>query len=281
MLAAWTRRRASGARSCARSATPRSTCRASGPTAWPTSWSTSTTTSSMGGTAYGELARGGTGWTGDPFGDVFAELAANFVRFVEVLCVVSRRTAHVAEQRGRRAAVPALAAHQEPVAAARLARAGRDRRAAATAGCSERAGASAPRPALDPDAPAAAGSRRSTASRRDLDVDAFVIDERAARIEPASRARRASSCWCARTDGELVAGAVRRRAALANLERHDPARGLDDGELQRLLPRARGREPLRLPRAVRGAATARVSALELELQAEVDKFVCCVLLQPA
>src|SRR4051794_16558090 len=25
----------------------------------------------LGGTAYGELARGGTGWTGDPFGDVF------------------------------------------------------------------------------------------------------------------------------------------------------------------------------------------------------------------
>jgi hypothetical protein len=46
----------------------------------------------MGGTAYGELARGGTGWTGDPFGAVFAELAANFARFVEVLMIVSRRT---------------------------------------------------------------------------------------------------------------------------------------------------------------------------------------------
>jgi hypothetical protein len=50
----------------------------------------------LGGTAYGELARGGTGWTGDPFGDVFGELAANFARFVEVLMVISRRTTHVA-----------------------------------------------------------------------------------------------------------------------------------------------------------------------------------------
>jgi hypothetical protein len=46
----------------------------------------------MGGSAYGELARGGVGWTGDPLGVVYAELAENFVRFVEVLAIVSRRT---------------------------------------------------------------------------------------------------------------------------------------------------------------------------------------------
>ena len=50
----------------------------------------------MGGTAYGELARGGPGWTGDPFGDVFGELAQNFARLVEVLMLVSRRTSHCA-----------------------------------------------------------------------------------------------------------------------------------------------------------------------------------------
>jgi hypothetical protein len=50
----------------------------------------------LGGSAYGELARGGAGWTGDPFGAVFGELAANFARFVEVLAIVSRRTAHPA-----------------------------------------------------------------------------------------------------------------------------------------------------------------------------------------
>jgi hypothetical protein len=46
----------------------------------------------LGGTAYGELARGGPSWTADPFGDVFGELAANFARFVEVLACISRRT---------------------------------------------------------------------------------------------------------------------------------------------------------------------------------------------
>jgi hypothetical protein len=50
----------------------------------------------MGGSAYGELARGGPGWTGDPFGAVFGELAAHFVLFVEVLALVSRRTSHPA-----------------------------------------------------------------------------------------------------------------------------------------------------------------------------------------
>jgi hypothetical protein len=50
----------------------------------------------MGGSAYGELARGGPGWTGDPFGDVFGELASNFPRFVEVLASVSRRTSRCA-----------------------------------------------------------------------------------------------------------------------------------------------------------------------------------------
>ena len=50
----------------------------------------------MGGLAYGELARGGVGWTGDPFGQVFGELASKFARFVEVLAVISRRTARCA-----------------------------------------------------------------------------------------------------------------------------------------------------------------------------------------
>ena len=50
----------------------------------------------LGGTAYGELARGGPGWTGDPLGDVFGELASNFPRFVGVLEKVSRRTSRCA-----------------------------------------------------------------------------------------------------------------------------------------------------------------------------------------
>jgi hypothetical protein len=50
----------------------------------------------MGGSAYGELARGGPGWTRDPHGQVFSELAANFACFVEVLAIISRRTSQVA-----------------------------------------------------------------------------------------------------------------------------------------------------------------------------------------
>jgi len=46
----------------------------------------------MGGSAYGELARGGRGFTGDPYAEVFAELAGNFVRFGAVLALVSQRT---------------------------------------------------------------------------------------------------------------------------------------------------------------------------------------------
>lgn len=45
----------------------------------------------MGGTAYGELARGGPGWTGDPLGDVYGELALHFVRLVGALAIISRR----------------------------------------------------------------------------------------------------------------------------------------------------------------------------------------------
>jgi len=47
----------------------------------------------MGGTAYGELARGDSIWATDPLGDVFGELATNFVRFVGALALISRRVA--------------------------------------------------------------------------------------------------------------------------------------------------------------------------------------------
>ena len=46
----------------------------------------------MGGSAYGELARSD-GLSGDPLGDVFGELAGNFVRFVGALALISRRVA--------------------------------------------------------------------------------------------------------------------------------------------------------------------------------------------
>lgn len=46
----------------------------------------------LGCTAYGELARISEGWARDPMGSVYEALSARFVRFVEVLARVSRRT---------------------------------------------------------------------------------------------------------------------------------------------------------------------------------------------
>jgi hypothetical protein len=53
----------------------------------------------MGGSAYGELARGGPGWTGDPYAEVFGALAENFTRFAEALDIVSRRMSLPASNR--------------------------------------------------------------------------------------------------------------------------------------------------------------------------------------
>ena len=75
----------------------------------------------MGGSAYGELARGGAGWTGDPFSGVFEELAINFVRFVERAGPGEPSDGDPGQQSGRRAPLPALARDEERSAAARLA----------------------------------------------------------------------------------------------------------------------------------------------------------------
>lgn len=53
----------------------------------------------MGGTAYGELARGATAGGVEPFGAVFGALAENFTRFVEVLMTISHRTARARRDR--------------------------------------------------------------------------------------------------------------------------------------------------------------------------------------
>lgn len=53
----------------------------------------------LGGTAYGELARGVAGTASEPFGAVFGELASKFARFVEVLMTISHRTARARKDR--------------------------------------------------------------------------------------------------------------------------------------------------------------------------------------
>ena len=112
-----------------------------------------------------------------------------------------------------------------------------------------------------------------------LAIDAFVIDGDAARPRCGRRARRASSSCCARTDGELAMALFVDAAALANLEQHDPAARLDDENFTDFCLAVEGVSHF-VYLALRAAGSrGRVSQLELELQAEVDKFACCFLVR--
>ena len=68
------------------------------------------------------------------------------------------------------------------------------------------------------------------------------------------------------------------RAALDNLERNDPAARLDDANFADFCLAIEGVSHF-IYLALCAAGHRSVSALELELQAEVDKFVCCLLVQ--
>jgi hypothetical protein len=113
--------------------------------------------------------------------------------------------------------------------------------------------------------------------RTDLHVDAFVIDEEQRREAGVARAPR-EQLLVREEDGELGMALFVDRAALANLERNDPGRRLDEGNFADFCLALEGVSHF-VYLALCAAGHRRVSALELELQAEVDKFVCCVLLQ--
>jgi len=113
--------------------------------------------------------------------------------------------------------------------------------------------------------------------RTDLSVDAFVIDEAQRREAGVARAPR-EQLLVREEDGELGLALFVDGAALANLERHDPNLGLDDANFADFCLALEGVSHF-VYLALCAAGHRRVSALELELQAEVDKFVCCVLLQ--
>jgi hypothetical protein len=109
-----------------------------------------------------------------------------------------------------------------------------------------------------------------------LKVDAFVIDDEQRRRTGVARAPREQ--LLVREDaGELGMGLFVDRAALANLERNDPSLGLDEANFADFCVALEGVSHF-VYLALCAAGHRRVSALELELQAEVDKFVCCVLL---
>jgi hypothetical protein len=109
-----------------------------------------------------------------------------------------------------------------------------------------------------------------------LAIDAFVIDAATRAAVATARAPR-EQLLVQQDDDELALALFVDAAALANLERHDPATRLDDGNFTDFCLAVEGVS--HFVYVARCAAAHRcVSPLELELQAEVDKFICCWLL---
>lgn len=117
-----------------------------------------------------------------------------------------------------------------------------------------------------------------------LDVAAFVIDDdaREAAFEGGSlgggtHRRPREQLLVRHDDDELQLALFLDQAALDNLARHDPSHGLSERNFGDFCLAVEGVSHF-IYVAVCAQAERPVSALELELQAEVDKFVSCVLL---
>jgi hypothetical protein len=111
-------------------------------------------------------------------------------------------------------------------------------------------------------------------------VDDFVIDE-AARDQLAPQRRPREQLLVCEGGGEMSLALFVDPAALANLARHDPSRGLGEANLGDFLLAIEGVS--HFVYAVMCARAERpVSQLELELQAEIDKYITCLLVtEPA
>jgi hypothetical protein len=112
-----------------------------------------------------------------------------------------------------------------------------------------------------------------------LPIDAFVIDAAARAAHPTKRAPR-EQLLVQEDAGELGLGLFVDAAALENLERNDPATRLDERNFTDFCLAVEGVSHF-VYVALRAAGDRSVSQLELELQAEVDKFACCVLVAGA
>jgi hypothetical protein len=119
-----------------------------------------------------------------------------------------------------------------------------------------------------------------------LDVTAFVVNEelrrasilRAEQQQGQAQRQPREQLLLTEQGGELSLGLFLDGAALANLEVNDPVRGLSDANFQDFCLAVEGVSHF-IYVALRAARDRPVTALELELQAEVDKFVTCLLLQ--
>jgi hypothetical protein len=110
-----------------------------------------------------------------------------------------------------------------------------------------------------------------------LDIELFLIDEDERRRACVARAPREQVLLTQDARDEVRIGLFVDREALANLEAHDPGRGLDETNFDDFCLAVEGVSHF-VYLALCAADDRAVSALELELQAEVDKFACCVLL---
>jgi hypothetical protein len=116
-----------------------------------------------------------------------------------------------------------------------------------------------------------------------LDVDAFIVgdSERGRALSENEEARRPrEQLLVEHAAGEVALGLYVDAEALQNLERHDPVRGLGEHNFGDFCLAVEGVSHF-IYVALCAASDRSVSALELELQAEVDKFVTCLLLGAA
>jgi hypothetical protein len=109
----------------------------------------------------------------------------------------------------------------------------------------------------------------------ELCVDDFVIDRATRDALAPARAPR-EQLLVAERDGELELALYVDPAVLAELAARDPRRGLDQDNLQAFVLAVEGVSHF-VYVAWRARQGRPVSALELELQAEIDKFVACAL----
>ena len=110
-----------------------------------------------------------------------------------------------------------------------------------------------------------------------LAVEQFLVDERERGAVHPARSPREQLLLRQAGDDELAMGLFVDGKAIANLERDDPSVRLHDGNFDDFCLAIEGVSHF-VYLALCAAEDRRVSALELELQAEVDKFACCALL---
>jgi hypothetical protein len=108
-----------------------------------------------------------------------------------------------------------------------------------------------------------------------LPIDAFLIDGDTRDGMGPARAPR-EQLLLRESEGELAMALFVDDAALANLERNDPAARLDDRNFTDFCLAIEGVSHF-IYVALAAARERAVSQLALALQAEVDKFVCCTL----